>query len=167
MKGGILNARGIFGLAAALAVLLVATGCGSSDSSAVTVETGSLSKAEFIAKADAICKAARSEFLAKYQQFIAAHQSEFEHRQNEAAVLGEVLESVLGPNIEGQIEQIGKLGAPSSYAPQVEAFLEALQTRIDEAHGDPTGLTATATPFEKAEDAAKRAGMKGCSESFS
>lgn len=162
-----MNAREIFGLAAVLAMLLVAAGCGSSNSNAVTVETGSLSKAEFIEKADAICKAARSEFLAKYQQYVTAHRSEFESRQNEAAVLGEVLESVLGPNIEGQIEQIGKLGAPSGYAPQVEAFLKALQTRVDEAQGDPTGLTATATPFEKAEDAAKRAGMKGCSESFS
>lgn len=164
-----MKARGVFLLCAVLAALLfVAAGCGGGSSDpGVEVQTGSLSKAEFIEKADAICAAARTEFLAKYTSFLEAHKAEATDPKKQEALLGEVLESVLGPNVEGQIEKISNLGAPAGYAPEVKAFLLELQERLDEAQEDPTGLTSSATPFKKAEDAAKRAGMKGCSESFS
>ena len=170
MRGGALNTRGIFLLAALLAGLLLAAGCGGSSGSSgdeITVETGSLSKAKFIAKADAICEGARTEFLQKYTSFVEAHKADLGDKQKEEALLGEMLETILGPNLEGQIKQISHLGAPKDYAPQVEAFLSALQQRIDEAQGNPVELTATATPFKKAEDAARKAGMNGCAESLS
>jgi hypothetical protein len=170
MEGGALNARGFFLLAATLAALLIAAGCGSSGGDdEVTVQTGSLSKAEFIEKADSICKAARTEFLAKYTSFIQAHKSEIGQgdKQKEEALFGEVVESVLAPNIEKQIKQISQLGAPESYASEAAVFLNILQDRLDEASANPAGLTATPFPFKKAEDAAKKAGMAVCGESFS
>lgn len=160
--------RGFLLLAATGAALVLAVGCGSSSGgSEVTVQTGALSKAEFIAKADAICKAARTEFIAKYTRFVTAHKSELGDEQKEKELLGEVLESLLAPNVEGQIKQIGKLGAPSDYAPEATSFLEALQTRLDEAKEDPTKLTATPFPFKQAETIAGKIGMNGCAESFS
>lgn len=167
MRGGILNTRGFFALVATSATLLAVSGCGSSGGDSVTVQTGSLSKAAFIAKADAICKSARTEFLAKYSGYVSAHKSDITNPQKQEAVLSEVLETLLAPNIEKQIEQIGELGAPSDFAPEVTAFLETLQKRLDEAQEDPAGLTSSATPFKEAEDAAKQAGMNGCAESFS
>lgn len=155
----------------ALAVLLAVTGCGSSGSDdttvAVAVQTGSLSKAEFIKKADAICEAARTEFLAKFKSFANAHVAEFSDPKQREAAFTKVLESNLNPNIEDQIEQISKLGAPGSYAPEVEAFLMALQKRLAKAEEDPLSLISTPYPFKKAEEVAKKAGMQGCSESFS
>lgn len=163
-----MKARGISLLCTVLAALLFAVGCGSgSDDGDIEVQTGSLSKAEFIEKADAICKAARTEFLAKYSSFVQAHKTEFSDPQKQEALLEEVLDTLLAPNVEGQIEQISALGAPNGYATQVETFLNDLQIRLGEAQDDLAGLTATATPFAKAENAAKQAGMKGCSESFS
>ncbi len=126
-----------------------------------------MSKAEFIKKADAICKAARTEFLAKYTHFIQANKSDITDPQKSKALIDELLESILSPNVERQIEQISELGAPGAYAPEVALFLNALQTRLDEAADNPAELTASPYPFKKAENVAKGAGMDGCAESFS
>ena len=42
------------------AMLAFGAGCGDSDGNEVDVQTGSLSKAEFIKKADAICETSRT-----------------------------------------------------------------------------------------------------------
>jgi uncharacterized protein (UPF0333 family) len=169
MKGGALSARGAVLLAAMLAGLFVA-GCGGSGGSTITVQTGSLSKTAFIEKADAICKAARTEFLAKYENLLKEHKAELfsknTTKETQEAVIGEVIDSVLTPNMEGEIARIGELGAPKSYAPEATAFLGALQTKLEEVQGDHSALSGTQFPFKKAEDIARRAGMYGCAESF-
>lgn len=169
MRGGFLSTRGFFVVAAIMVVvaaLLLAVGCGGSGDSAITVQTGSLSKAEFIEKADAICKAAKTEFLAKYSGLIKAHKSVIGNKEKEKAIINELVESTLSPNVESQIEQISELGAPSDYAPKVTAFLNAFQKRLDEILENPSELTASSYPFEKAESVAKKAGMNDCAESL-
>jgi len=165
MKGGALKARGTTLLVATVAALALGAGCGSSGGDEVTVKTGSLSKAAFIAKADAICKAARAEFLAKFEGFAKAH--ELGNSKKEDQTFDELLDSLVGPNIEGEIVKISALGAPEEYAPEVETFLRALQERLDKASEEPTNLSATPYPFKEAEDVARKAGMNGCAESFS
>ena len=163
-----MNRGGGLALIATL-VALFAAGCGSSSSDEVTIKTGSLSKAEFIKKADAICEAARTEFLTKLQRFLKDHQKILVSSDVEAkkALLPEILETLLQPNVEGQIKEISTLGAPKSYAPEVAAFLNALQDRMDKALENPPGFSTTPTPFVVAENIARRAALKGCSESFS
>jgi hypothetical protein len=155
---------------ATVAALLIVAGCGgsgdSSGGSEVTAQTGSLSKDEFVKKADAICEAARTEFLAKYTSFVEAHKADIGNAQKEKELIGEMVETLLAPNIEGQVEQISELGAPNAYAPEATSFLSALQKRVDELQGNPTEVSATPYPFKKAEDIAAKAGMKGCAESF-
>jgi acetylornithine deacetylase/succinyl-diaminopimelate desuccinylase-like protein len=167
MRGRFLNARGCSLLAAILAALLLAGGCGgSSDSKDVTVQTGSLSKAEFIAKANAICKAARTKFTVRYSQFIKQHKALTNKAQQEAA-LREAIESIITPNIEGEITHISQLGAPKAYSAEVASFLNSLQERLEEGQDDPTKLIATPYPFKAAEDIAGKAGLKVCATSFS
>jgi ABC-type Fe3+-hydroxamate transport system substrate-binding protein len=166
MKGGALSTGRFLLLIAALAALLTVAGCGGSSGDEVTVQTGSLSKTDFIAKADAVCKAARTEFIAKFEAFGKAHKSELSRGTVADKVLSEILEVVVIPNFEGQIEQISKLGAPKSYAPEAAAFLNALQKRLDEAGNDPSLLNSSPFPFKNAEEVARRAGMNGCAESF-
>src|SRR5690349_12418600 len=165
MGGGRLRAKG-FLLVAAMAALLFAVGCGSSDSSEVTVESGSLSKAEFIEKADAACEAARTEFLDKYTNLLQAHKSELDSGDKEKKVIDELVNTVLAPNIEGLIEQISTLGAPDAYTSDVASFLEALQVKLEEIQADNSKISASPYPFKKAEDIAKRIGLQGCAESF-
>jgi hypothetical protein len=169
MRGGALNKGTVFLPVALLVALLFAAGCGSSGNSEITVQTGSLSKAAFIKKADAICEAARTEFLAKYTKFLEAKTKivNSEDQQAKEVLLSEILESLLAPNIEGQITKISNLGAPSSYAPEVADFLNALQNRMEKAEDDPRGFTTTPTPFVRAENIARKAAMNGCAESFS
>lgn len=160
-----MNTRGVFAAAATIGVLLLAAGCGSSSNDEITVQTGSLSKAQFVEKADAICKAARAEFAAQYTRFVEQHRSETSKAQQDAA-LKELIESVLTPNFENEIKQISELGAPKDYAPEVASFLNALQKKLDEGQKNPAELTATPYPFKKAEDVATAAGMKVCGKSF-
>jgi hypothetical protein len=165
MKGGALKSKGIL----ALAALLLATGCGSSGNDEVTVRTGSLAKAAFIEKADAICKAAHVELVAKYTRFLAANKSVVygSDKGKQIVLLGEAVDSVVAPSIEGQIKRISQLGAPSAFAPEVAAYLNTLDEQLTEVHEDPTGLTASIYPFKKAEGIAHQAGISGCAESFS
>lgn len=161
-----MNARGFFLAAATLAALLLAIGCGSSSDPEVTVQTGSLSKAEFIEKADAICAAARSEFETKYASFFKAHEADFKKKQSATATLDEAIQSTIAPNLTKEIEQISELGAPSAYAPKVASFLNTLQSQLQEVEDEPTKVSATPYPFKKTEDVASKAGLNGCAESF-
>jgi hypothetical protein len=161
-----LSIRSFSALIAVLALVLLAGGCGGG-SGEITVQTGSLSKAEFIKQADAICTAARTEFIAKYTSFVRANKSAFENGKHESALMYEALESIVTPNYEGEIEKISTLGAPGDYAPKVASFLNSVQKRLDEVHERPAELLATPYPFKEPEDVAKTAGLKGCAESFS
>jgi hypothetical protein len=155
-------------LLAALATLLSVVGCGGSSDPEITVQAGALSKNEFTEKADAICKAARTEFVAKFTRFGEANKSTLfsGDKAKEEAALAELIASVVTPNIEGEIAKISKLGAPEAYAPQAASFLTALQTKLEKMQNDPSEIGGTPFPFKRAEDAARRAGMNGCAESF-
>lgn len=162
-----MSARGFLLAAALAAALLLAVGCGSSGSDTVTVETGSLSKAAFIKKADAICKAAWSEFFAEYGVFFKAHESDLGDESKERAMLGEVVDTLLAPNVEGAIKQISELGAPNGYATEAASYLNALQKRLGEMRAEPAELTAGSSPFKNPRKAAEKAGLQGCAKSFS
>jgi len=168
MRGGILRRGRALLLLTALAALLSAVGCGGSSDPEVTVQTGALSKAEFTEKADAICKAARTEFIAKYTHFGEENKSTLfsGNKAKEEATLAELIDSIVSPNIEGEIAKISELGAPEDYAPQAAVFLNALQTKLEKMQDDSSEIGGTPFPFKKAEDAARRAGMYGCAESF-
>jgi len=168
MEGGILKAGRFVLLIAILAALFSVAGCGSSDSSGVTVQTGSLSKAEFVKKADAICEAARTALVAKFFNFVKTHQAAASGgSHSKAALLGEAVDSAVAPNVEGEIHQISTLGAPGEYASEVASFLDVLQERLEKLQEDPNQLTVSATPFKQAGIAAEQAGMSGCAQSLS
>jgi hypothetical protein len=157
-------------LVAPLAALALLAGCGGSsgDQTTVTVQTGSLSKAEFISRADAICTAARAEFVKKLQGFYKAHPptSEVISEDEREAGLLELVESILAPNLEGELAQIGKLGAPKGYAPEVTAFVDAVEKGLNKGREDPIKFAETDESFAPARAVARRAGMNGCAESF-
>jgi hypothetical protein len=167
MGGFFLSVRGSWLSAAALAILLAAGGCGGSDSSAadVTVETGSLSKAQFIKRADAICEANRAQFTREFTAF--AQKIQRSSKAAQEASNDDPVEKILIPNFQKDINEISNLGAPSGDEQEVGAFLEALGQRLEEIRERPTILEETVTPFAKAEKLAKAYGLTGCAESFS
>lgn len=132
----------------------------------MSVKTGSLSKQEFIAKADAICEAARSEFSNAYTNFVQTHTADLGKKQKEDALMTVVVKTIISPNFEGEIKKISALGAPSEYESEASSFLNTLQTQLSETQEDPTKLEGVKYPFEESAEAAKEAGLQGCAESF-
>jgi hypothetical protein len=153
-------------------VLLVAgtillASCGGGSGGSVSVETGSLSKAEFVNRADAICTAVRNQFTREYETFV-RNGRKGQSAEAESAFLHETIEKLVVPDYEERmIGGIAKLGAPPDYAPKVTRFLEALKQRLAEIQDEPEKLIQTAFPFAGASKAAEAAGLKGCANSFS
>jgi hypothetical protein len=155
-------------LFAALPLVLLAAGCGSSaggDSGEITVKTGSLSKAEFIQQADTICKVNRGQFEQSYAAFLKSNPpgpSEAE----QIAWLSELVDKYLLPSYEKTIEQISSLGAPSADADQIAAYLNNLQQHLDEVGEKPATLSKNQTPFQQAAKLATAYGLNDCAESL-
>lgn len=145
--------------------LTLVSGCGGGGSDQTSVTTGSLSKAQFIARADAICRAARSQFNREYLAFGKEHPIPTS-KAGQRKRLGELIETVLAPNYEPRFEEIGALGAPSGDEEKVSEFLTAFKRRLDEIREKPTELGTNPYPFEGVAKLAKAYGLSGCANSF-
>lgn len=145
--------------------LLLASGCGGGGSDEVSVTTGSLSKAQFISRADAICSAAFSNFTREYIAFGKKHPPP-PSKAEQLEWLAEITETMLVPNYEPRFEEIGALGAPSGDEEKVSEFLTAFNRRLDEIKAEPTELTSSPYPFKEASKLAQAYGLTGCAKSF-
>jgi len=154
---------------AALLAILLAAGCGSSgDSAEVTVETGTLSKADFIERADDICTSARTQFQTEYAAFLKAHKSQVLSTANQEELVEKLVDEIFLPNYEKQVEEISALGAPEgNFEQEVAVFIEEFQRRLGEVHDHPPIIAASPFPFEKVAEVARKTGLIKCAESFS
>jgi len=173
MQRFFLSIRAFFLIAAVLSLLLVTGGCGggdsatgsSGDSGEVTVETGSLSKAEFITQADTLCKASRAKFDRAFNNRAQGFQSA-SSSQEQAVWLEGIVDDIFLPTYESLIAKIGSLGAPSADEEQVTAFLLATQEAVDNARENPVDTFDRLTPFNRAIKLATAYGLAGCAESL-
>jgi len=131
-------------LASVLAVALMAAGCGGDDDNG-DATTASLTKPEWIAKADAVCKQGNQQInQAASQTFGKQEPSDSEVQQFQT-------DTVL-PNVQSQVDQIRALGAPSGDEDQVNKILDTVQADIDKAKSSGTLRTArsrTGTPSRR------------------
>jgi len=142
------------GAAAALAVLaaMFASGCGSSSSSSKTA----LTKTEFVAKANAICKKGNAA-LAE------ATKTQFSGSQPTTSEVAAFGTKTIIPNIEGQITAIEALSAPSGDEAQVNAITDAVHHGLATVKDDPTLFAQRGnTSFAKADGLAKAYGLDQC-----
>ncbi len=168
MKQYFLSTKLFFPMLAIGALLLV--GCGDQASSAsdggeIVVETGSLSKADFIQQADEICEAA----AAKAAEAGARYGQEREHApslQASKAMLKEQLPKFvnndLSPAFEGAIAEVSSLGAPSGDAKQITAVFTELQAGLDQAKKNPEKFFLGNAAFFKAFELGKAYGFQQC-----
>ena len=71
MGGYFLGTRAFAAILAVLAAVAVVAGCGSDESSdAASIKTGSLSKEEFVKKADKVCEEGQKRHIAKARAYI-------------------------------------------------------------------------------------------------
>jgi hypothetical protein len=146
----------------AIFALVALGGCGGSDDdstatsasgadASVTVETASISKAEWAKQAGKICTEGLAPALGQVQKAIATGKGV---EKVEAAVL---------PVVEGWIDELAALGAPKGEEAKVEAFLTALQGDLEEAQAKPSSsMEQLAKTFKESGDAARENGIETC-----
>jgi ABC-type lipoprotein release transport system permease subunit len=139
-------------LGSVLAVGLIGAGCGGGDDDSDT--TTSLTKAEWIAKADAICQQGN-------QEINQAAQQQFGNQKPTAAAVQRFATGTALPNTQTQVDKIRALGAPSGDEDQVNEILDTVQADIDKAKsaGDIEDST-----FADGNALAKQYGLKVCGQ---
>jgi hypothetical protein len=170
MNQYLLGIRRFLLLACALTATVLVSGCGGSggDSGEVTVETGSMSKAEFVKRADGICESTRTQFTTEFSKAIRENQKLVKEGSaaQQQAFRKEVVEKFVVPIYQKTVDGISTLGAPQSYSKEVSQFLNALQHRLTEIEEDPEVISGTPYPFEKVAGIADKISLDGCVESF-
>jgi hypothetical protein len=94
-----------------------------------TVETSSLSKPQYIAKAEAICGHATENLLKPLFGYMHRHANQ--PNQSEGELIAAAIQTAVLPKFQTQIDELRNLGAPSGDEKQIEAFLAAMQRGID------------------------------------
>ena len=153
-------------IACALAVGGIAAGCGGGDDngSGGTGTSASLTKAEFIQKADQICAEGDNATSQQIQQQVPG--------VNDGQISSDDLAKVAklaGQGVKDQITRIRALGVPAGDEGTVNSFLDAADTGADEIISNPDSLQGSnGVPnpnIAKANQEAKAYGLKVCGQS--
>jgi hypothetical protein len=152
-------------IAGALAVALIAAGCGggsdnsSSDSSS---SGGTLSRDEFVAKANTFCRDAQTK-LSKIQSDIQA-KVQGDPSQVQSVVEGSISQIV--PIVRSTVDQIAALDAPSELKPTLDEFKTKTDDALDQVEADPAKAIQDASsgnsPFTSLQSLATNLGLKDC-----
>jgi len=150
----------IFG---ALAVGLIA-GCGSSGSDnggGAEISTNSLTKAEFIKQADAICLKRGKQL---FGELIALNNENKGVTDSEAGkVLDEFAKTTVVPGFQSEADEIAALGAPEGEVDDVEAMLSDFEEGIKEVDDHASKIGNHDAPATKeANKLAEEFGLKVC-----
>jgi hypothetical protein len=140
-------------LAAAVLAGLSATGCGSAaEGTTDAPPAATLTKVEFLAKANTICKRAN-------QRQDAVAQREFGVKQPTPAKIMRFAKRTAIPGIGSQVEELRALGAPS---PTVTRLLEIAELDLTSVKIHPALLTSDRDPFANFRRLAHSYGLTSC-----
>jgi len=146
-------------LAIAAASALAGCGGGGSEESPQPVATSSLSKAQWIRRATAICTENLESRLQQYATYTAQHSGESQEK-----IFGSVIQDVVVPGLEKRDAELRALGAPAGDEAQVEEILAALDRIAEVARGLEGGPPTHA--YEEAPDralaVARKYGLTEC-----
>jgi hypothetical protein len=143
-------------IAAALIVGLAAAGCGSSSSSSKSTSsttTPAITKAAFLAKANAICT--------QGNKVTNAAAATLGKSPSQAQVVA-LVKGTDVPSIQTQIDGIRALGAPSGDQATVTNILSLAQADLNKVKSNPTLLAATTSPFANFAKIAHPYGLTAC-----
>jgi hypothetical protein len=123
-------------IVAVIAAVFFVAGCGGgSDSSS---SANSISKEEFIAKADAVCKKGT-------ERLQAAIAGALKNQTNITKVTkGEqekIVATVMVPSVSREVKELRALGVPDGDSERVDAMITALEEGVETAERDPAAVT--------------------------
>lgn len=158
--------RTLLVLALSLAAIpLLLAGCGESDSTAgdTADDSAAISKAQFVAQANAICAKTNQE-LTKIAEDFTEENTLSAQQQLTKAQVGELSKLALPPIVR-QFEEIRALGVPAGDEKQVNAYLSAADEAIEKGEAEPTAIYgANGGAFAKANRLATAYGLDKCGE---
>lgn len=135
---------------AVIAAALAWIGCGSSGS-----DEGSLTKADFIRKADAVC----SEWQQARDQRYTAAASKFGNLNNKANKEKAIL-YILAP-YEVAVEGLGEITPPAGEEDKVDGVVKAMEEAMAQTRKNPVAASEEA-PFDKPNKLAESYGLEEC-----
>ncbi len=141
-----------------LALAAVAAGCGGGDDSGDS-SSATLTKAEFIKQADAICGDANDQSQKDAEEF--AKENDFTLEKASEEQLEDAIAAVFVPSLNQQAEELSALGAPEGDEEQVEAITNALEDTAAEIKDDP-GTVLDGNALTKPAKLADAYGLKVC-----
>jgi hypothetical protein len=148
-------------LMAALVVGVCAAGCGSSSSSSTSTETtAAISKAEFVAKGNAVCVKGEKAQEAEINAYVKKHG--LKNKKPSKAQEAELVKTVLVPNIQSQINGVKALGAPSGEEQQVSSALALSQQTLEKIEANPELAFGKKDTFAAAGKQLHALGLKEC-----
>jgi len=166
-----MRARAII-LLVAMAIIVAVAGCGDNDdaSSATAGDAGSaslpsslLTKAEYIAKANAICTRRQRKLLKDLSAYSVAYSERHPDKRASAHAFPGGLREVGIPGMQAQLNELRELGWPSKDQAGAEAYLEALEDAIFSVRERPrTSGEQFLRDFRKSRDLARDYGIGPC-----
>jgi hypothetical protein len=156
-------------IVAALAIALL-SGCGgggdgggeaSADGGAAAElnengKASNVSKAEYAKDVNAICKKAVARFPDKIGEYIGGDLSKIEEESSG------LVEDVMVPGIEEEIEDVAALGAPPEATKSAEELIGIFEVEIEKAEEDPEAFVDKGEAAIEAQKKAKALGFKEC-----
>lgn len=161
--GKIVSTRGSAALVGLLALLalVIGAGCGGGDDDG---GDSSLTKAEFVKKADAICVRREEEKNKALQAAFNDASKEKLKGQKAQEAQEEIIADAALPPIAEMVEELADLGTPSGEEEKAEAMVEAFEEEVSNIEGDLKGtVEGKVGNFDKANKLAEKFGMKSCS----
>jgi hypothetical protein len=162
MKGPLRKAL----LLALIATAAVASGCGDDESSGSEggLPTSSLSKQEYLQRANAICRNKKKNYS---EEILAFLQDPRNNSGSQLSVHLDGVKAIVLPINEAQLASLRELGAPQGEEDEVEAALDAQQSAIGEirATGRLRSYDQARNVFADATEMLESYGLKDCTYS--
>ncbi len=156
----------LFALAiGAVGLVLLSAGCSDEESSGesagneIVVEVGSLTKSQFLKRANAICQETQTNMRNRFFAYLRDAEVTL---QNQDAQLDKVMQTIIVPSYEQQIDQIRSLGAPSGDEDEISAFLNAEQKGVEKGEERPAKFIQDSLLLSKATKLAVAYGLDKC-----
>lgn len=159
-----MSKRPIALLAGVMAIAIVAAGCGSSSDDSTSTTVVVLTKTEFIKQGDAICKKGSESLSQEAEDF--ADENNIDTSKPTEKQQEEVIETVVGPALQAQAEELRELGAPDGEEAKTGAIFDALETGAEELEDNPGALLKSGGegPLDKSRELATEFGFKECGQ---
>jgi hypothetical protein len=126
-------------IAGVFLIALLVAGCGGGDDDSSAGEP-SLSKEEFIAKADAVCKRGNKRVEIAFGEFLNENK---DIKRPEPSDYEGLVGDVLVPSVKQEIEEVRALDAPDGDEGEIDEMITALEEGVETAEDNPKAVTAS------------------------